>query len=234
MNVVNHSVNNITLQRLLNRLGYEFRDNKLFILALTHCSHGADNNERLEFLGDSILNFVVGEWLFHRFPEAKEGQLSRLRSQMVKGETLAKLAREFDVGPCLRLGEGELKSGGSRRNSILADVVEALIGAIYLDSGMDAARERVLAWYNERLQALKIENNRKDPKTELQEYLQAAKAPLPQYEVVAIAGEAHAQEFTVVCTTPLLKKSTSARASSRKQAEKLAAEQALNQLLDES
>ncbi len=233
MSVVNPKVNSIVRQRLLHRLGYEFRDEALFDLALTHRSCGAVNNERLEFLGDSILNFVVGEWLFERFPQAKEGQLSRLRAQMVKGETLAEIAREFDLGPCLNLGEGEMKSGGCRRDSILADAVEAIIGAIHCDSGMPAAKERVLIWYKSRLDALQLETSRKDPKTELQEYLQAKKVALPEYRVVNVGGEAHAQQFTVECITPLLKQSTQATASSRRGAEKLAAESALQQLLGE-
>lgn len=234
MSVVNLTVNSITRQRLLHRLGYEFRDEALFDLALTHRSCGARNNERVEFLGDSILNFVVGEWLFERFPEAKEGQLSRLRAQMVKGETLAEIAREFDLGPCLNLGEGEMKSGGFRRDSILADAVEAIIGAIHLDSGMDAAKERVLVWYQDRLNALTLDTNRKDPKTELQEYLQSKKAELPQYKVIEVSGEAHAQRFTVECSTPLLSQTTQATASSRRGAEKLAAEAALSILLGDA
>lgn len=231
MIAVSRVVNSIIRQRLLHRLGYEFKDQSLFDLALTHRSCGTHNNERLEFLGDSILNFVVGESLFARFPEAKEGQLSRLRAQMVKGETLAEIAREFDLGPCLNLGEGELKSGGFRRDSILADAVEALIGAIYRDSGMDQASERVLAWYHSRLTALALETTRKDPKTELQEYLQAKKAPLPDYRVVDVGGEAHAQQFTVECHSKLLKTPTVATASSRRGAEKMAAADALDQLL---
>nr|WP_243760362.1 ribonuclease III [Aestuariicella hydrocarbonica] len=216
---------------MLHRLGYEFLDETLFDLALTHRSCGARNNERLEFLGDSILNFVVGESLFERFPQAKEGQLSRLRAQMVKGETLAEIAREFDLGPCLNLGEGEMKSGGFRRDSILADAVEAIIGAIHMDRGMAAARERVLIWYQARLDALELETNRKDPKTELQEYLQSKKVALPEYKVVDVGGEAHAQQFTVECHSKLLKGPTVATASSRRGAEKMAAEAALKQLL---
>jgi ribonuclease-3 len=231
---INLKVNSITRQRLQHRLGYQFKDEALFDLALTHRSCGALNNERLEFLGDSILNFVVGESLFERFPEAKEGQLSRLRAQMVKGETLAEIAREFDLGPCLNLGEGEMKSGGFRRDSILADTVEALIGAIHLDQGMASARERIRVWYQSRIEALQLETNRKDPKTELQEYLQAKKCALPEYRVVDVGGEAHAQQFTVECHSPLLAEPTSAMASSRRGAEKMAAEAALQKLLGES
>ncbi|NIB43308.1 ribonuclease III [Pseudomaricurvus alkylphenolicus] len=223
-------MNTISRQRLLNRLGYEFKDPDLFDLALTHRSCGARNNERLEFLGDSILNFIIGEALFERFDEAKEGQLSRLRAQMVKGETLAEIAREFDLGPNLNLGEGELKSGGFRRDSILADAVEGLIGAIYRDGGMQAARDRVRVWYQSRLDALQLDTNRKDPKTELQEYLQARKAALPVYEVIDVGGEAHAQQFTVACRCELLPEATEASASSRRSAEKMAAAAALQQL----
>lgn len=176
----------------------------------------------------------MGESLFERFPEAKEGELSRLRAQMVKGETLAEIAREFDLGPCLNLGEGEMKSGGFRRDSILADTVEALIGAIHLDQGMAQARERVRVWYKSRLDALQLDTNRKDPKTELQEYLQAKKCALPEYRVVDVGGEAHAQQFTVECRTPLLRVPTVATASSRRGAEKMAAAAALKNLLGET
>jgi ribonuclease III len=223
-------VKDISKQRLLSRLGCNFNDAALFELALTHRSCGASNNERLEFLGDSILGFVIGEALYQKFPDAKEGQLSRLRSQLVKGETLAEIAREFELGDCLNLGEGEMKSGGFRRASILADAVEAIIGAIYLDRGMEAARERILHWYQTRLQSLVLADNPKDPKTELQEFLQARKAPLPEYDVIDIAGDAHAQQFTVACSTTLLNQPTQAQASSRRAAEKLAAAAALKAL----
>lgn len=223
-------MNSIQRQRLIARLGCSFRDENLFELALTHRSCGARNNERLEFLGDSILGFLIGEALFHKFPDAREGQLSRLRSQLVKGETLAEIAREFELGPSLNLGEGELKSGGHRRASILADAVEAIIGAYYLDQGMEAARELVLRWYGPRLDELELEDNPKDPKTQLQEFLQSQRAPLPDYEVVDIQGDAHAQEFTVACRIALLPEPTCASASSRRAAEKLAAAAALKLL----
>ncbi|WP_347332150.1 ribonuclease III [Marinimicrobium locisalis] len=217
-------------KRLQQRLGYHFRDPAQLDLALTHRSHGAHNNERLEFLGDSILNFIIGEALFRRFPEAREGQLSRLRSQMVKGETLAAIAVEFDVGECLLLGEGEMKSGGSRRESILADTVEALIGAIYLESGFEACAERVNAWYRERLDALSLASPAKDAKTRLQEFLQAHKLPLPEYNVVEVEGEAHAHRFTIECRVAPLKEAARARANSRRVAEKQAAAEVLEQL----
>lgn len=214
-------------QRLLKRLGYEFRNPALVEQALTHRSCGAHNNERLEFLGDSILNFSIGEALYRKFPEAKEGQLSRLRAQLVKGETLAEIAREFELGDCLNLGEGELKSGGFRRDSILADAVEAIIGAVYVDGGMEACRERILFWYQQRLDTISLEETLKDPKTRLQELMQSHRKPLPQYKVVSIDGEAHAQVFTIQCHTALLSQPTEAKASSRRTAEKLAAEEAL-------
>ena len=217
-------------QRLEERLGYNFQDQRQLQLALTHRSHGATNNERLEFLGDSILNFIVGEDLYARFDAAREGQLSRLRSQLVKGETLAELAREFELSDCLILGEGEMKSGGRQRDSILADCVEALIGAIYLESGLDICRERVLVWYADRLEELTLNTSAKDSKSRLQEHLQALRQPLPDYVVVEIGGEGHSQLFTIECRVTLSKQPTVAQASSRREAEKQAAEAMLGLL----
>lgn len=217
-------------QRLEQRLGYRFEDQRQLQLALTHRSHGATNNERLEFLGDSILNFIIGEALFKRLPEAREGQLSRLRSQIVKGDTLALLAREFELGDCLILGEGELKSGGKSRDSILADSVEAIIGAMYLASGLDVCRERVLTWFAPRLNELSANTSAKDAKSRLQEYLQAQRQPLPDYVVAEVGGEGHAQVFTIECRVALAKQPTRAVASSRREAEKQAAALMLAQL----
>lgn len=221
---------NLKYQHLQDRLGYQFETQALLELALTHRSCGARNNERLEFLGDSILNFIIGESLFQRFPDGREGQLSRLRSQMVKGETLAKIAREFQLGECLILGEGEMKSGGHRRDSILADTLEALIGAIYVEKGFTACRERVTTWYAARLAALTLDSPVKDAKTRLQEYLQSVQQPLPEYAVVEVEGEAHEHMFTIECRVSLLKKATRARASNRREAEKQAAAEALRLL----
>lgn len=221
---------NLKYQRLEERLGYQFENQRQLQLALTHRSHGATNNERLEFLGDSILNFIIGEVLFSRFPEAREGQLSRLRSQLVKGETLAELAREFDMGDCLILGEGELKSGGRSRDSILADSVEAIIGAIYCERGLDICRERVLNWFASRIDAISIDTSAKDAKSRLQEYLQAQRQPLPEYAVINVGGEGHAQVFTIECRVALAKKPTQAIASSRREAEKQSAVLMLKQL----
>ncbi|MDO6420543.1 ribonuclease III [Amphritea sp. 2_MG-2023] len=215
---------------LAKKLGYQFKDESMIELALTHRSHGKRNNERLEFLGDSILNFVIAEALYRRFPEAKEGQLSRLRAQLVKGETLAELAREMKLGDYLRLGSGELKSGGYRRDSILADAVEAIIGAIYLDSNMDSCRPYILGWYQSRLEQTSLLDTKKDSKTRLQEFLQSRRAPLPDYELLSVSGEAHKQTFEIRCAVSLLDKPTEGKGSSRRQAEQNAAKTALDKL----
>ncbi|KFX68837.1 ribonuclease III [Pseudomonas taeanensis MS-3] len=216
-----------SLGRLERQLGYSFKDQDLMVLALTHRSFAGRNNERLEFLGDAILNFVAGEALFERFPQAREGQLSRLRARLVKGETLAILARGFDLGEYLRLGSGELKSGGFRRESILADALEALIGAIYLDAGMEVARDRVLAWLTNEFDSLTLVDTNKDPKTRLQEFLQSRASDLPRYEVVDIQGEPHCRTFVVECQIALLNDKTLGQGASRRIAEQVAAAAAL-------
>lgn len=218
------------LDTLSRKLGYEFSDQQLLVIALSHRSVQGRNNERLEFLGDSILNFSSANYLYERFPHAKEGELSRLRASLVKGETLAGIARELKLGDFLNLGEGELKSGGYRRDSILADAVEAIIGAIYLDSGMEAANRCILRWFEERLSSLSLDSSYKDPKTKLQEWLQARKFDLPVYSIVETEGDAHCQTFTVHCAIELLSEPIVAEGSSRRKAEKLAAEKALHQL----
>jgi ribonuclease III len=215
---------------LYRAIAYQFNDSELLSTALTHRSFGAKNNERFEFLGDSILNFAIAETLFLKFPNAPEGDLSRLRAALVKGETLAELAGEMNLGAYLRLGEGELKSGGSQRPSILADAVEAIIGAIYLDASIDIAKNTVLTWYAERLQNITLVNSEKDPKTSLQEWLQARKRPLPQYDVIAVEGESHNQQFTVKCEINSKIPPTLGTANSRKMAEKEAASLMLNWL----
>lgn len=218
-------------KRLVERLGYQFVRAELLEQALTHRSYGSHNNERLEFLGDSILNFSVAHALFERFPAAKEGDLSRLRAALVKGDTLAEIAREFDLGDFLKLGEGELKSGGFRRASILADALEAIIGAIFLDAGFEVARNVLMAWFQVRLAALSLSHDEKDPKTLLQEFLQSRKQPLPQYDVVKVEGESHAQMFTVSCRVQALSSATLGVAPSRRAAEKEAAEKMLALIL---
>jgi ribonuclease-3 len=214
------------------RLGHDFDDHGLLKLALTHRSHGASNNERLEFLGDSIVNFVIAEDLYRRFPKAREGQLSRLRASLVKGATLAEVAASLQLGASLRLGQGELKSGGHRRESILADALEAVIGAIYLDRGLEAARNCILSWYDERLTALNLQNTEKDPKTRLQEWLQAKHQALPDYQLEKVEGQAHEQLFTISCRSKLFSQPCIGVGRSRRYAEQQAAHRAL-QLLQE-
>ncbi|MFV8571657.1 ribonuclease III [Marinobacter sp. SBS5] len=218
------------LDQLQRRIGYQFKDPERLLLALTHRSYGNQNNERLEFLGDSIVNMVIAEHLFLKFEAAREGQLSRLRARMVKGVTLAEIGREFQLGHYLRLGSGELKSGGFRRESILADAVESIIGAIYLDSDFYTCREQVLRWFTERLAGLDVQDTQKDPKTRLQEYLQSRQFPLPQYEVISVDGEAHNQTFHVSCTLSSLDRKTTGTGSSRRIAEQQAARSALKKL----
>ena len=219
---------------LARKLGTPCKDPELFELALTHRSCGKRNNERLEFLGDAILSFVIADDLYRRFPDAREGQMSRLRSRVVKGETLALIARDLGVGDYLRLGSGELKSGGFRRDSILADSVEAIIGAIYLDQGIEAAREFILHWFGSRLEQLDLNVTLKDAKTRLQEFLQSRRSPLPKYELVSVEGEPHDQTFHIRCEVSLLKQPTEGRGSSRRQAEQDAARMALQELDQES
>lgn len=218
------------LRTLSRQLGYQFENVELLEQALTHRSCGSRNNERLEFLGDSILNFTIAEALYEQFPKAKEGQLSRLRAGLVRGLTLAEISREKDVGEHLHLGSGELKSGGFNRDSILADALEAIIGAIYLDSGFDRCRERILHWYQSRLADLSLEDTHKDAKTRLQEFLQSRHYSLPVYHLMRVEGEAHEQVFHVECEVENLEKHTKGRGGSRRIAEQKAAEKALKKM----
>lgn len=221
------------LARLQVMLGYEFNDPAWLQLALTHRSvSGARNNERLEFLGDAILNFVVADYLYLQFPLEKEGRLSRLRSSLVKQETLAAIARDLGLGEHLLLGPGELKSGGFRRESILADAVEAVLGAIYRDSmDMAVCMARVHAWLGDRLHQLSEASVLKDAKSRLQEYLQGRRLELPVYVVTAVEGDAHDQQFHVSCMAPGLVSATTGSGPSRRIAEQNAAAAALK-LLD--
>lgn len=187
------------LDRLERKIGYRFNDIALLKQALTHRSAATQHNERLEFLGDSILNFTIAEALYHQFPRCNEGELSRMRATLVREPTLAILARQFELGDYMLLGSGELKSGGFRRESILADCVEAIIGAMSLDQGLAVTTQVIRNWYQQLLAEIKPGDNQKDAKTRLQEYLQGKHLPLPTYEVVNIQGEAHCQIFTVEC-----------------------------------
>ena len=279
-------MNPIVINRLQRKLGYTFNHQELLQQALTHRSASSKHNERLEFLGDSILSYVIanalyhrfprvdegdmsrmratlvrgntlaelarefelGECLrleflgdsilsyvianalYHRFPRVDEGDMSRMRATLVRGNTLAELAREFELGECLRLGPGELKSGGFRRESILADTVEALIGGVFLDSDIQTVEKLILNWYQTRLDEISPGDKQKDPKTRLQEYLQGRHLPLPTYLVVQVRGEAHDQEFTIHCQVSGLSEPVVGTGSSRRKAEQAAAEQALKKL----
>lgn len=216
--------------RLCRALQYEFRDPNLLQVALTHRSVGADNNERLEFLGDAILSFVITNQLYARFPHDDEGTLSRYRARLVKGETLATAARALHLGEYLRLGPGELKSGGFDRSSILANTIEAIIGAVYLDGGLAHASALVLNMLQQPLENVAAVGGVKDPKTLLQEILQARHAPLPEYVVAKISGEPHAQSFTVTCSVDGLKQLVIGEGASRRKAEQDAAQKALKLL----
>lgn len=216
---------------LQKTLGYTFNNISLLTLALTHRSvNGQQNNERLEFLGDSVLSTVVGEYIFEKFPEAREGSLSRMRSSLVNGASLAALAREFGLSEHLILGPGELKSGGRRRESTLEDAIEAIIGAIYQDSSYADCQKVVLRWFRSRLDALSVDDNAKDNKSKLQEFLQSKKIPLPQYKIIAIDGKSHNQSFTVACCIETEKDTYTGVAQSRRQAEQIAAGKAFAHL----
>ena len=207
-------------------LGYRFRDAALHELALSHRSTGARNNERLEFLGDALLNMLVAELLYERFPKADEGELTRLRARLVSEPALAAIARELELGDKLRLGPGELKSGGFRRESILADALEALIAAVYLDGGWAACRDNVRELFDPRLEAAATATD-KDPKTRLQELLQARALALPAYELTGSTGADHAKVFAVMCTVAALDLRSEGRGGSRRAAEQAAAAAAI-------
>lgn len=210
-------------------LGYAFREPKLLEQALTHRSAGRDNNERLEFLGDSIINHVVAEALYHRYPGADEGQLSRQRAGLVRGEYLAELARGLGLADVLILGVGERKSGGRKRASILADALEAIAGAILLDGGYQSAREVLLGWFAPGLDGLDLSAG-KDAKTTLQEWLQGRGHPLPQYDLVEVTGEDHDQRFQVRCRLEYPALEGLGEGSSRRRAEQASARHVLERL----
>jgi ribonuclease-3 len=221
----------ISFRRFINRLGHQFSDLSLLEQALTHRSFGSFNNERLEFLGDAVLDLIVSEMLYQQFPTASEGDLSRLRAVLVRGEALAKMARGIELGDQLRLGSGELKSGGFRRDSILAGAYEAVIGAILLDAGFDVCRVRVASWFKPLLADLTLGDAHKDPKSRLQEYLQGKGEALPVYKLLTVSGEGHAQQFDVQCCFDGDSNDYRGVASSRRKAEQAAASAALNDLL---
>lgn len=221
---------NKDLQVLSNKLGYQFNNEQLLKQALTHKSLDVRHNERLEFLGDSIVNFIIAELLFKARVTAREGDLSRLRASLVNREALADLARGFELSSFLRMGTGELRSGGFQRSSILSDAMEAIICAIYLDSDMEVCKQVVKAWFTEKLEQIKDLESLKDPKTLLQEYMQSKKMPLPFYELIETKGKQHKQTFVVKCTIVEKNISSVGEAVSRKKAEQIAASLCLTQI----
>lgn len=216
--------------RLQQALGYQFGNPKLLDLALTHCSAGRDNNERLEFLGDSIINHIIAEAVYRQFPEASEGEMTRMRASLVRKETLTDVARELHIGDYILLGAGERKSGGRQRGSILADALEAVAGAILLDGGIEPCRSCVQAWFGSRLQSLSTTAVDKDAKTRLQEFLQGRNYPLPEYDLISVQGEDHAQLFHVACRLHKPQLVVEANGPSRRGAEQNAANAALARL----
>ncbi len=215
---------------LQTRIGYSFTQPELLQQALTHRSFSASNNERLEFLGDSVLNFIIAHQLFNLFPDIPEGDLSRLRAKLVKEASLAEISISLNLGDALKLGEGELKSAGWRRPSILADALEAIVGAVYLDGGFAAAEQVVALLYRETLTTINPKAIDKDAKSQLQEYLQSKKMDLPEYQVASIEGEAHAQTFTVQCFIKKLNITTTGAGTSRRVAEQQAAKLAMEKI----
>jgi ribonuclease-3 len=217
-----------SIDALLKKLDYSFNDIELLNEALTHRSFAAKNNERLEFLGDGILNFVIADELYKLYPNVQEGDLSRLRANLVNKESLAEIANQLNLGEVIQLGSGELKSGGFRRPSILADAVESILGAVYRDGGFNPCRDLIIRLYRYRLSSPTDLQSLKDPKTRLQELLQSRRYALPDYNVVKITGKAHAQVFHVTCHIEKLKITVRGEGKSRRKAEQLAAEQAIS------
>jgi len=218
------------IKTLLKTLEYSFNDITLLEEALTHRSFSSTNNERLEFLGDGILNFVIADELFKSYPDVQEGDLSRLRANLVNKESLAVIANKLNLGDVIKLGSGELKSGGFRRPSILADGVESILGAVYCDGGFEPAKALIVRLYTERLASPTDLQSLKDPKTQLQELLQSRRFSLPIYKVMEITGQAHAQNFHVHCAIAALKIEVQGQGKSRRKAEQVAAEEAIKQV----
>ena len=215
---------------LLDKLEYSFSDIALLDEALTHRSYSSRNNERLEFLGDGILNFVIAHELFKLYPDVQEGDLSRLRANLVNKDSLAEIAGHLELGEVIRLGSGELKSGGFRRPSILADAVESIFGAVYCDGGFEACRKLIIRLYTDRLALTMDLQSLKDPKTQLQELLQSRHFSLPDYQVTNITGQAHAQVFHVKCSIEKMKIEVTGEGKSRRKAEQIAAGRAIIQV----
>lgn len=220
----------MTSQSVARRLGHDFSRPDLLRTALTHRSFGVPNNERLEFLGDGVLDFVIAETLYQRFPDLPEGDLSRLRANLVRQDALHQIALTLELADGLRLGEGELKSGGAQRPSILADALEAVFGAVYLDAGFAVARDLINRLYSPLVENLRPGQSQKDPKTRLQEWLQGRKKPLPRYTLLESTGAAHEKHFVVACEVSAPPLRALGEGSSRRIAEQIAAEHALKEL----
>lgn len=221
-------MNIILIKKFQKKIGYIFNKYNLLLKALTHRSASKNNNERLEFLGDSILNYVITNILYKKFPKANEGDMSRIRALLVKSKTLAEIGREFNLGKYLKLGPGELKSGGLNRQSILANTLEALIGGIFLDSNIQTIKKLILTWYKKRLS--KINLNEKDPKTKLQEYLQARHLSTPLYSIIQIHGNAHNQKFITKCVIKISSYTVIGISTSKRKSEQVAAKKMLKLL----
>lgn len=221
------------LELLQFRTGYQFNDPSLAVRALTHRSASADHNERFEFLGDAVLGLIIAGILFDQFPQATEGELSRMRANLVNRDVLAEVATDLELGSYLQLGMGERKSGGKRRISILADALEALLAAVYLDSSLEDCRKVIQRLFEQRLSSLSLTDTQKDSKTRLQEHLQALGLDLPEYQVSDVTGEAHDQTFTVTCSIVILPDSVTGSGKSKRLAEQDAANQILD-LLDKT
>jgi ribonuclease III len=221
-----------SLLSLQERIGYTFKNAALLQQAMTHRSFSSEHYERLEYLGDSVINVIVSDLLYQALPDLPEGQLSRIRSNLVKQDSLHSLALKLGLSHCLRLGEGEAKSGGAKRPSILADALEALLGAVYLDAGYDTAQRIAKTWLEDIRVDMNMSQTAKDAKTELQEWLQARKMPLAVYTVIGTVGAAHEQSFHVECTLPTLKKTERGSGNTRRAGEQDAAQAILKTLKD--
>jgi ribonuclease-3 len=215
---------------LLNAIGYKFKDKSLLIRALSHRSYGKENNERLEFLGDAVLDFVMADELYRLFPTATEGQLSRMRSHLVNCDTLAEVGKSFNLGELLFLGQGEIKTGGSTRSSTISDATEALIGAILLDSNLAECHTTIIKWFRSRIDAISLDDIQKDAKSALQELLQSKQLSLPEYRLASITGEEHNQTFIIDCYIKSLGSSFRGTGLSRRRAEQDAASFALKEI----
>ncbi|WP_343190461.1 ribonuclease III [Buchnera aphidicola (Mollitrichosiphum nigrofasciatum)] len=223
-------MNYIIIKKIQQTLGYKFKKVDLLYQALTHRSASSAHNERLEFLGDSILNYVISTALYKYFPNVNEGTMSRMRSLLVRGKTLTQIAYKFNLGVFLNLGQGELKSGGIKRKSILANTVEALIGSIFLDSNIITIEILILKWYKKRFKKINPIKIKKDAKTRLQEYLQSKHLPLPKYLIIQVYGKAHKQAFTINCTIQGISENLIGTGENKRKAEQNSAQFALNKL----